>query len=135
MYKRLICTMATALLASVCLNAQSAAAVFNVPFGFQTATVNLPAGEYRVDRINGSVLRVATVAGNRAVMLGTAYATAVKDDEVSTLVFHRYGDKYFLAEYRPAGCQGIGLHKGPAEKEMIAAKGKPAGITLLARSK
>jgi hypothetical protein len=44
---------------------------------------------------------------------------AVKPMRIGSLVFHRYGDEYFLSEIWPAGSStGRGLPKSRAEREL-----------------
>ena len=132
MNKNLLCTIFAALTATISVNAQTARSTFAVPFGFQTATVSMPAGEYHIEKVNWCVLRIATADGKRAVMLQTAGATATDQSGVAKLIFNRYGAKYFLKEYRPSDSSGMALPPGRSEKEMVATAARPESTILMA---
>jgi hypothetical protein len=56
-------------------------------------------------------------------------------DDSPRLVFHRYGDRYFLREVRLAGNTGFSLPKSREEREVeeqIASRSKPDVIVVLA---
>jgi hypothetical protein len=95
--------------------------VVNIPFEFVAGKATLPAGEYRVEKLEkGSV--VVLVRGWRpgasaAVMTMAAQANEPQSD--SKLVFNRYGNRYFLSEYWSAGSsRGWQLLKSAREKEI-----------------
>ena len=70
----------------------------DVPFSFSAAYGVLPAGEYYIARSGlGQVMQLSN--GRRGVELMTPNTTDLRD-KINTpkLVFHRYGDEYFLAE-------------------------------------
>jgi len=84
--------------AVVSANGQSQKSKANIPFEFVVGDQNLAAGAYSLDAINsaGDALRIRSVdAKDSAVRLtSTAKGTA----NHAKLVFHRYGERYFLAE-------------------------------------
>lgn len=97
-------------------NAQSAA---NVPFEFVAGSRSLPAGQYYISNSTsgGEVVRIRSAKKEASVFSLTMRlnnGTAVKE---SKLVFHRYGNRYFLAEIWRAG-EGDGqkLFKSREEK-------------------
>lgn len=70
----------------------------DVPFSFSAGYGMLPAGEYNITRSGiGQVVLLSN--GRRGVELMTPKTTDLRD-KIGTpkLVFHRYGDEYFLAE-------------------------------------
>lgn len=78
-----------------------------VPFDFTVADKKYPAGEYSITRAQPSsgdlLLRVSSVQGNRnAFRLTSGVVTSAPKDS-DTLVFHQYGDQYFLSQVWPAG--------------------------------
>jgi hypothetical protein len=80
---------------------------FAIPFDFQFGETKLPAGKYSVGRAGSSdtMLSIADRAGrSKAIVLSTAL---VRSDAVTraTLVFHRYGDQYFLVQVWAAGSE------------------------------
>jgi hypothetical protein len=99
----------------------------NIPFGFQVADTKLPAGEYYVRRLphssSDSVLMIRNVQdGQTAVRLTSAVQTLSPKDK-GTLVFHRYGDQYFLFQVWPAGGETGRVLPG-SRSERVARKDK-----------
>lgn len=82
-------------------NAQSSnKVVADIPFGFSVGYKTMPAGEY-------SVQTVATAGDALMIQSGDAKISALRLSEATDrmknktharLVFHRYGERYFLAE-------------------------------------
>jgi hypothetical protein len=74
----------------------------NIPFDFVVADKILPAGEYLIGRFQegsgDSVLLISSVASHKRVIRLTTPVTARDPKDNGTLVFHRYGDQYFLSE-------------------------------------
>jgi hypothetical protein len=79
----------------------------NIPFGFSIGDKELPSGKYSIGRANQNsddiVLAITDVNGrSKALQMSSSIQTwRVKDRP--TLVFHRYGDQYFLFQVWPAG--------------------------------
>jgi hypothetical protein len=101
-------------------------AVVNIPFTFQTERQTLPAGMYRIDRQSGNLLRLA--GPDRAggyVMTHDAIKTHAPDH--GTIVFDRYGDKYFLRQIWTEGnSTGLECPKSRAEKAALVAQNEQA---------
>ena len=86
--------------AVVSANAQQAnKIVANIPFEFSVGYKTMPAGEYSVQTISagGNALMVQSTDGKRAAVRLTEESERAKKTH-ARLVFHRYGDRYFLAE-------------------------------------
>ena len=76
----------------------------NVPFDFVVNGATLPSGEYSVQGLgmgNAISIRKADHTA-KAMVLGTR-CESPKTSEKSKLVFHRYGNRYFLAQIWMAG--------------------------------
>jgi hypothetical protein len=103
--------------AVVSAQAQSARTVVsNIPFEFIVADKRLPAGEYRVNRSLGNALTIWTSDPDAAASRLTNEIQPNKDRR-ARLVFHRYGDRYFLAEvWTGAGDVGRQLLKSRQER-------------------
>ena len=86
--------------AAISANAQSTnKVVANVPFEFSVGYKTMPAAEYSVQAIpsaNGLMIQSAD-GKNSALRLSDA-TERIKDKTHARLVFHRYGERYFLAE-------------------------------------
>ena len=83
-------------------NAQSTArkVVANVPFEFSVGYKALPAGEYSVQTIAsaGDGLLIQSADGKISALRLSDATSRIKDKSPARLVFHRYGERYFLAE-------------------------------------
>lgn len=114
----------------------------NIPFDFVVADRKLPAGEYSIGRVRqdsgDSFLLISSVDGRaNAIRLSNPVESRVAKNE-GTLVFHRYGDQYFLFQVWPSGSTvGRELFKSRSERNLVAnssagkmAKSKPAVETV-----
>lgn len=93
-----------------------------VPFDFIVSGKTLPAGNYEIRRINdspeGLVIRNVTDKHDH-VMFQTEAVEAMKIPRRSEIVFHRYGDTYFLSEVITGGEQtGRELVTSRAERRL-----------------
>jgi len=93
----------------------------NIPFEFVAGKLTLPAGEYRVEKLEKNsvvVLTHCTQPGASAVVM-TIAAQANEPQSDSKLVFNRYGNLYFLSQYWMAGSsRGRLLLKSAREEEI-----------------
>jgi len=98
----------------------------NVPFSFSAGQGLLPAGEYSIAKTGiGQVLLLS--AGQRRVELMMPMTTEWRDDiNTAKLVFHRYGDEYFLAEIWTNGDDSVRtLRVTPRERQLAKAGASP----------
>jgi hypothetical protein len=82
-------------------NAQSAQKVVaDVPFEFSVGYKTMPAGEYSVQTIvsAGDGLLIRSADGKNLALRLSEPTERAKDKSQARLVFHRYGDRYFLAQ-------------------------------------
>ncbi len=101
--------------------AQSAARA-DVPFAFKVGKAQLPAGTYAVQGNHGSnIVTVRNIqTGASALVLSRQEAPSKKTDK---LIFHRYGNQYFLAEILGGqGSQATVLPATKQEKELQIAR-------------
>jgi hypothetical protein len=114
----------TAVLMSICLlgvgvsaRAQDVdAVVVSVPFEFVAGGATLPAGEYRVGRVNPGVNHELAISGystGSAFLLPLAFDVGSASEP--TLSFEHVGGKYFLSKIKTLG----GVYTMPASREMI----------------
>jgi hypothetical protein len=115
------------LVATQSASAQSTSvAEVNIPFAFHTPTQTLPAGDYRVDR-SGAVLTLKSFDSKGAGFVLAHEVTKNQAPNHSYVVFHRYGDTYYLEQIWTSGENtGIECSKGRAEKESMLAKNTTA---------
>lgn len=100
-----------------------------VPFEFIVGDKALPAGEYSVSAIgvgHDALTIQGTYANDNAVRLVNTTTRSAKRS--STLVFHRYGNTFFLAEAWTAGeGQGCQLLKSRQERAIERELSRIAG--------
>lgn len=93
-----------------------------IPFQFTVMGKTLPAGNYEIRRISdepeGLIIRNVNDNHDR-VMFETESVQTMKAPKRSEIVFHRYGDSYFLSEVFTAGEQtGRELLASRAERRL-----------------
>ncbi len=89
--------LALVLLALSPAYAQKSSATVNIPFTFSVDDVRLPAGEYIISSPSERVVTIQHVGGPEAKTTMTNNGSATKSDGRAKLVFHKYGNAYFLA--------------------------------------
>jgi hypothetical protein len=102
----------------VALHAQSYQGNATIPFAFELHGQTIPAGTYAVEQNIKSVTTLRNQATSRAVFIQTTGTDEGKG--AARLVFHRYGERYFLAEIWSPTQRGTVLHPSRAEKELIS---------------
>ena len=109
------------LLATASASAQTAVLKANIPFNFIVNTADLPAGVYTLQTTGSSATAMLIESADSQVaklVLPHACAAANRSDKTK-LVFHRYGDRYFLAQIWVAGDeQGRELPQSSRETEV-----------------
>ncbi len=77
----------------------------NIPFDFKVGDKSFSAGRYSVNRVQQDdvVIKISSLAGKGNAFRGTVPVTIAKVRNSAILVFHRYGDQYYLAQVWPAG--------------------------------
>lgn len=76
--------------------AQNHAVEATIPFDFTVGSKLLPSGTYRIISDTPNILEIQNRKLSTTVM-SSAYGSA-KESKVGKLVFHKYGDQYFLSE-------------------------------------
>lgn len=95
--------------------------VTNIPFEFSVGNQTLPPGDYRVEtQLTGSARMqlLRQVDTNRVVILSTLPVESKAENTDPMLIFHRYGQAYFLAQIWNGGQIGQELPESNREKEM-----------------
>jgi hypothetical protein len=94
----------------------------SIPFSFTANQVAMPAGDYTVK--NSGSAGVLLISSDDASQHGLISTMSVESNSRSTqtkLIFHRYGDQYFLSQVWVRGeASGRELPKTRAEKELMA---------------
>ena len=93
--------------------------VVNVPFDFVAGGANLPAGEYRIDRVSTSANRelvIHSYTNSGAFLLPMVFEGVPADQ--SALTFEHIGNRHFLSKIKtPAGVYSM---KTPPERIALA---------------
>ena len=95
----------------------------NIPFDFTVTDKKLPAGKYSISRaqqFNGDlVIQIVSENGRENAYRLTIPVVTRDPAKEGLLVFHQYGDEYFLFEIWPAGGQtGRALPRSRTEREL-----------------
>jgi hypothetical protein len=130
-----ICLLFTA--AAITLSAQTTnqrLMTVNIPFAFSVENHSLPEGEYTIFTVTPErSIRIVSSDGKDSVIVNTLPNYANSPSENSRLVFHRYGDEYFLTQVRTAG-QNVARNPLSTKRamEIAGSSGKPQTFTVLA---
>lgn len=96
--------------------------VARVPFAFAVGNANLPSDTYHLSRMNGH-REMLFLRGDRTGALVRVDETRLpRTDAEPSLVFHRYGNQYFLREIRWEGSARLDLPETKGERD--AAEGR-----------
>ena len=127
---RILASLAAVMLVTVPspARAQHDGLVSNVPFEFVAGERTLARGVYEVSRAEGQA-NVFMLRNDRGaiVVLGQRVGTETSAD-TPELVFHRYGDEYFLHEIRFSGRRAFLVPETAAERR--AAEERAAATTV-----
>ena len=106
----------------------------NIPFAFGVQDQSLPAGQYLVVTVTPErSIRIVSSDGKRSAIVNTLPNYAKEPSSNSRLVFHRYGNEYFLAEVWTAG-QDVARNPLSSKKAMESASNgeRPEAFTVVA---
>jgi len=112
--------------------------VMQVPFKFTVGNVAIPGGEIIVQTADekGSLLLVRNRDARVAVFTMPASARAGQAAPVTAMVFHKYGDRYFLTGLRVADSTAVyEFRQSKLEKEFQAQNLPPTERVLLTSTK
>src|SRR5436853_4032098 len=80
-------------------HAQSGPLMATIPFGFYSGDTLLPAGDYRIDPFEKGVVKLFNRNTYTPMLVNTiAVRNSSREPVSAKLVFHRYGQDYFLSE-------------------------------------
>jgi|SRR6266566_3265108 len=112
------------LLSGASAYAQTVNMKVNVPFNFIVGGATLPSGQYTIKDFGtaGNAISIRTPDNKAKSLILARRCESLKASEETKLVFHRYGDRYFLAQIWMAGNNsGNELPKSPREGEFARA--------------
>ena len=109
--------------------------VLKVPFSFVAGKKTLPAGEYTVKRALSTRLTLIRNAGGRREYT-TILTMPVRPETMALaakLIFHRYGDQYFLHQvWTPGNERGGQLFESRAELELAKSASEVQRVSIIA---
>jgi hypothetical protein len=108
-------------------------ATATIPFAFQAGSRHMPAGQYDIYELSPHVVLFRAANGHASGYLMVTPSQG-KLQEQGRLVFHRYGNRYFLREVWDARSnQGVECSPSAEEKEILRAQNQqPATQTQIA---
>ena len=121
-----------ALAAAAAVYAQTETLTADVPFQFYVGSRLMPQGSYRVEQNADGHVAWVRATGQKAVQPVTAFAViGNKTTEPARLVFHRYGDEYFLTQIW-SGSSSLGMQLGVSAREKeLAQDGVPGAVAII----
>jgi hypothetical protein len=108
--------------------------VANVPFQFRAGKMLIPAGECAVQRANmhSRTLVIGNWGAKVGLFANPSIAEAAEISSTNAMVFHKYGDRYFLTSIKLKGSKAVyHLHESKAEAE-LRAQNVPVSQEILA---
>jgi hypothetical protein len=117
----LLLFVALAFVTAASAKAQSRRSNADVPFDFVAGNKTLPAGHYNIadSTLAGEVVKISARQKDASVFAMTVRLSSKASNDQGKLVFHRYGNRYFLAEIWTGGDrEGQKLMKSREEKSI-----------------
>lgn len=104
--------------------AQERAVRVNVPFAFEEGSSHMKPGVYTIGLQDGNLLSIRGSSNSSFAMVQPE--ESARPAETGKVVFHRYGNRYFLRQIWIAGDNvHLDCHKSRAEKELQIASNEP----------
>jgi hypothetical protein len=105
MKKQLFTLLSVGVMLASAAYAQTVNVKVNIPFKFVVRDATLPSGEYTIDTLgmNSNAISIRNSNHQTQTLILSHRCESLKTSEQTKLVFHRYGDQYFLAQIWEAG--------------------------------
>ena len=116
-------------------NAQTILLKAEVPFDFVVNGKTMPAGEFLIQSLDNVRPVLSISSGNQHGWMLAIGDKSPNASEKTALVFHRYGDRYFLAAIKRAGTSGYQLPPSRLDQELQAQNIPQEEFTLVASVK
>jgi hypothetical protein len=98
--------------------AQTEGVQANVPFDFTVANQLLPAGTYRIEKQSDGLIAIKN-HDKPITVLTLVHPDGASSRDGGKLIFHKYGDQYFLSEVLcDSADMNVELHPSKAEKRV-----------------
>ncbi len=123
MKRNLFIAAALALLGTMAASAQTVNLQASVPFSFTVNRATLPAGEYSVKSMDeqGTALAIRDLNSMSANLVLSNSCRSPKSASQTKLLFHRYGNHYFLSQIWIEGSDA-GRELAPSAREKEVAR-------------
>ena len=130
--KKHLITLIGLLLVTAAAFGQTGRVKADIPFDFVVGGLTLPAGQYTIGPANNLRTAVAVRGDSMPRMALAHQARSAIPAKSTKLIFHRYGNRYFLAQIWVQGNNiGTEVTASPLEKE-LALTDKPKNATVRA---
>ncbi|MGB7555468.1 MAG: hypothetical protein WBM04_13940 [Candidatus Korobacteraceae bacterium] len=117
-----LATLAVALTVGVSFAQAQSRVNADVPFAFTLQDKAMPAGNYQIIARSAQVLEVRSLDSQHGQLLIKQMAVQSNKDQSPKLVFHKYGDQYFLTQiWYGDSRNGVGFAESKREKEISMA--------------
>ena len=106
-----------------------------VPFAFSVSNTTLPAGHYRIASNSAQSVVIRNLNELKRIVLSPIASQAKAKDSSCKLVFHKYGDRYFLRQVLcPSNAISVDLPATRRERyaQQLEARGPVADPVLVA---
>ena len=125
-----VLSIGIALAAVAAVYAQGTTVTANVPFNFYMGSKLMPPDAYRVNETSIRAVAWMVSAHRDAIKAVTTFKViGNREAEPARLVFHRYGEEYFLAEiWTGDGPNGRAVPRSPREKELAEDEAAPLSV-------
>jgi hypothetical protein len=104
--------------------------IARVPFEFAVGNASLPRDTYRVSRMNGHPDMVFVRSDRRGALIRTDGVSLPRDGSTPSLMFHRYGDQYFLRQIRWDETGRLDLPETKAERNAAERRSDRAAVRM-----
>ena len=114
--------LAAALIVSVPFIQAQSRVQADVPFAFSLQGKAMPAGNYEIIALSDRAIEVRNLNTRRSQFLLKPMSVQSSREQGPMLVFHKYGDQYFLSQIWNGGSHyGVGFAESEREKEVSLA--------------
>jgi len=134
--KLLVIALALPMLMTAAASAQTVHMKVTVPFNFIAVGTTLPAGEYDIQSLEPEekVLVIRNRNSAESILVFAGPCESLNASSSTKVVFHRYGDRYFLSQLWVEG-NNLGHQITPSSRETEVALDTPSSevVLLMAR--
>jgi hypothetical protein len=92
-----------------------------IPFQFEVGNSKLPAGQYEIESVttgNGTIQVIRKADGTASTRFSAMVTEPRDGNSAPELVFHKYGNEYFLSEIRTGDNHSLQLFQSRQEREV-----------------